>query len=194
MAPLTLTRKKFWTLCLLGLAIVTTIFLAAGISRLEFLPGEYFPLGRLLQALSRTRFNGGLSLSLDIMRPLIACLWLMLAISIIAFIISPEIRREAIKRFIRYLIYAMIIYGLVTVLQPLLQKPDIPPPPGGGQAEMLGELPPLPSPPDFVANPPPWVVYSVDILLLLIPLTLAWLFWRRWRSNRRKGAPLELLA
>jgi hypothetical protein len=45
-----------------------------------------------------------------------------------------------------------------------------------------------------VANPPDWVVYSVDILLLLIPLTLAWLFWLRWRSHRRKGAPLEMLA
>ena len=194
MALSTLKHKKFWTLCLLGLAIVTTTFLAAGISRLEFLPGEYFPLGRLLQTLSRTRFSGGLSLSLDVMRPLIACLWLMLAISIIAFIISPEIRREAIKRFIRYLIFAMIIYGLVTVLQPLLQKPDIPPPPDSGPVEMLGELPELPSPPDFVANPPHWVVYGVDILLLLIPLTLAWLFWLRWRGNRRKGAPLELLA
>jgi hypothetical protein len=194
MALLSLKHKKFWTLCLLGLAIVTTTFLAAGISRLEFLPGDYFPLGRLFQLLSRRRLGGDLSFSLDIMRPLIACLWLMLVISIIAFIISPEIRREAIKRFIRYLIYALVIYGLVTVLQPLLQKPDIPPPPGSGPVEMLGELPELPSPPDFVANPPSWVVYSVDILLLLIPLTLAWLFWLRWQRNRRKGAPLELLA
>jgi hypothetical protein len=128
------------------------------------------------------------------MRPVIACLWLMLVISVIAFIISPEIRREAIKRFIRYLIYAMIIYGLVTLLQPLVQTPELPPAPGSGSGEMLGELPELPSPPDYIVNPPDWVVYGVDVLLLLIPLTLAWLFWRRWRAKQRQGSALDTLA
>lgn len=102
MAPLTLKHKKLWALSLLGLAIITTTFLATGISQLKFAPGQDFPLAGFLQALAgaRSSVTGGLLPPIDLMRPIIACLWVMLIISIVALIISPEMRREAIKRFI----------------------------------------------------------------------------------------------
>jgi hypothetical protein len=194
MAPTTLKPKKFWTLALLGLAIVTTILLAAGIAHIEFLPGQPFPLAGFLQLLAgvRASFIGGVTLPLNIMRPLMACVWVMLFISIVAFIISPEVRREAIKRLIRMIIYAMVIYGLVTVLQPLLAERMLSQPASGGELTEAEEAQPPLKPPDFVVNPPTWMVYAIDILLLVIPLTIAWLIWTRWRVVN-KESPLELL-
>jgi hypothetical protein len=194
MAPIILKHKKFWALSLLGLAIITTTFLATGISRLEFLPGRDFPLAGLLQALAgiRSSVTAGLMPPIDLMRPIVACLWVMIFISIVAFIISPEMRREAIKRFIRLLIYALVIYGLIIVLQPWLARQDLSESSAAAGAGELDEIELLPSPPDFVVNPPAWVVYIIDIFILLIPLTIGWLLWLRWRAGPKKS-PLELL-
>jgi hypothetical protein len=53
----------------------------------------------------------------------------------------------------------------------------------------------LPTPPDFVVNPPSWFVSGVSILLIALVLGSVWLTWRRLaRMRLTPGNPLELLA
>ena len=59
--------------------------------------------------------------------------------------------------------WALIIYGLIRVIQPVLTMPDeLADPAELGRLEQGDAIDePLPVPPEFVANPPQWFVFEV---------------------------------
>jgi hypothetical protein len=129
------------------------------------------------------------------MRLLIACVWLLFIISLIIFIISPEARRDMLKRLMRFILFFLLVYGLMHVLQDLVQEPE----PQIQEPGASGELPaepvePLPAPPDFVVNPPDWFVTGVTIFLICLLLGIGWFIWRYFNRLRNEPATLEQLA
>lgn len=184
---------------LLTIAIVTTTLLSGGLAEIEFLPGQDFPLAAILQALrGENRFLiPTIPIPINIVRLVLACVWLLFILSVIAFILSPEFRREALKRLMRYLLLFLFIYGLMQVLQDnILSSGEV-----VEDSAVSGQLEPapaemLPTPPDFVVNPPAWFVTVITIILASLLLLIAWLIWRyfvRLNSNE-PTAPLERLA
>jgi hypothetical protein len=175
-------RQKLRMLLLLTVAAVTMTLLIGGLAEFEFLPGRPFPLAAILQMFGQrgAPFFPSISLPVGVIRLLLACFWLLLLISIIGFIISPEIRRETIKRIIRYTILLLLILGLIQVLQPILRRVGLSGQEGGGVAGLLGEgaLESLPSPPDFVVDPPFWFVAGVSLILITLLLLAIWFSWR----------------
>ncbi|MCG3212740.1 MAG: hypothetical protein FOGNACKC_06434 [Anaerolineae bacterium] len=178
-----LKSAKFRNLTALGLAIAALILLAASLPRLELAPGRDLPLGAILAALRR--MGGPLPglgpLPFDPFRLLAALLWLALIVAVLMFIFSPQARREILKRFIIYLVWALLIYGLVAVFQPLAwPAPASDDSPATG--ELVDEAPPeeiIPPPPEFVFNPPQWLVLATTVLLLAGPLAAGWWLWRK---------------
>ena len=113
------SRKKFYAL-LLALAAGATTLLAGSLTSVEFMPGEPLPLGALIESLQRGQLSfSGISLPGSVFYLMAAGLWALLIISIIAFIISPEIRKETIKRVIRYTIIILLLHGIIRLLPPL---------------------------------------------------------------------------
>lgn len=188
-------RKKLRLLISLGVAIVVTTFLAAGLSELELLPGRSQSLLSILEALGGDREPfPAIQLPFDWLRLLLACVWILLFISIILFIFSPQLWKETLKRIITYLVWFLLIYVMIFFLQPFLrfageETQD-------GSDSLLGTpvpLEPIPAPPAFIANPPQWFVIMVSILIIALPLALIWFVWYRLARPKRES-PLEQLA
>jgi hypothetical protein len=192
-----LKSKKLKLLLLLAIALMAMMLLAGGLARLEFLPGRDVSLTALWQLFiaESPLFLPYIPVPVDLLRFLIACLWLLIIIFAIALIISPEFRREAFKRIIRYALFFLLIYGMIRALQNVQLFP-------GEEAQgevdggLLDELSPeaLPTPPDFVVNPPSWFVTGVSILLIALILGTIWFTWRRLARTKASETPLELLA
>lgn len=173
------------------------MLLAAGLSGLEFLPGRSIPIAGILEimlgefSLSSPR----ISIPINILRLITGCLWILLFVSIIAFIISPEVRKIVLKRAIKYLLWFLIFFALISWFQPYLQLSGIGP---EGPSDLLPPDIPnptelLPPPPDFIVNPPSWFVVTMSILLIAIPLTIIWLLWRFFWAKSEEEAPIEMI-
>jgi hypothetical protein len=195
--PNLLTRQKLKLLVLLSVAVVTATFLAGSLTQLELLPGEEFPLGAILQAL---RGEGRpvfplIPVPINIMRLLIACVWLLFIVSIIIFIISPEARKGMLKRIMRFILLFLLVYGLMYIMQDLVLQPEPQTQEPGALGELAEEpLEPLPTPPDFVVNPPGWFVTGVTIFLMVLLLGIGWFIWRYFNRWGHEPATLERLA
>ena len=177
------------------MAIVAASLLAAGLSNLKLLPGRPLPLAGIMQWLQDSSLSlSGFKFPFDIVRPLVACVWLLLIASIIGFIISPEIRKNVFKRVIIYTLWLLLFYGLITSLQPYfsLPQPKDTGPPGAGLIDPSSTIEVLPPPPDFIVNPPQWIVFAVSAFLLTLLLAIIWLFWYLFWAGK-KNSSLDLL-
>lgn len=192
-------RKKFGTLLLVGVAIGASLLLASGFSGLELHAGRSIPFASLLQLLGAagTRFSSGASLPVDILRLMVGCLWVLLFISVIAFIASPQVRKEVFRRVIVYTLWFLLFFALFRLLQPHLAQLefDTQPAAESGQSEIPNPAEIIPPPPTFIVDPPAWVVAVVSILLIAVPLSIAWLVWYLFAPQQTDAgdSPLEQL-
>ena len=157
------------------------MLLGGSLASVEFLPGEALPLGALLEALQQGQLSfAGVSLPGSLLYLLAGLLWALLIISVIAFIISPEVRKETIKRVIRYTLIILMLHGIIRLMPPLpkAEEPSETPPVAGLLDENSQE--PLPAPPEFVVNPPEWIIGAVSTALLAVLLLGFWLLWRQF--------------
>jgi hypothetical protein len=187
--------RKYRVLTATVVAVVAAFGLAVSLSSLELQPGRSLPIGALLDTLNQMQspFTGGGRLPFDPFRIVAILLWIILIIGAIAFIISPQLRREFIRRSLVYLAWALIIYGLIRVIQPTLMMPDeLANPAEMGRFEHGTTIDePLPAPPDFVVNPPQWLVFAVSVLLVAVLLTIGWVLWVQLRRLKEEPLPDE---
>jgi hypothetical protein len=180
--------KRLWALFFLGLAVAAMVLLSAGLSKLEFLPGQPLPRSKEAEVLlAEIGLPSGSRLVDILMLALFAFAQLLLPFAVIYFILSPEARKRVIKS-LGFLLWLLAIYLL------LRARPDF---------FRQFERQPLatPSPDDvvvpaveFVAHPPQWLVFAVTLgLALLIAALLVRAVWYVWRRRRRPGS-LEGLA
>jgi hypothetical protein len=185
--------QKYRILTATAVAIIAALGLAVSLSSLELQPGRSLPLGALLDTFNQMQspFAGGGQLPFDPFRIVAVLLWIVLIIGAVAFIVSPQLRREFIKRSLIYLAWALIIYGLIRVIQPVLTMPDeLADPAELGRLEQGDAIDePLPVPPEFVANPPQWFVFGITILLIAAPLTIGWILWMQLSRLRQEPFP-----
>ncbi|MCB9079854.1 MAG: DUF4129 domain-containing protein [Anaerolineaceae bacterium] len=187
------SRKKIYAL-LLALAAGAATLLAGSLGSVEFLPGEPLPLGALIESLQRKQLVfSGIPLPGGLWYLLAAGLWALLIISLIAFVISPEIRKETIKRVIRYTIIMLLLHGLIRLLPPFPTPEETAKDPEGVNLLDKVASEPLPSPPEFVVNPPDWLIGGVSLALFAVLLIVVWLFWQRFFKPKPSPTPLELL-
>ncbi len=180
-------HKRLWTLILLGLAIGAIILLAAGLSEIHLLPGHHFAWPNLPQGAGS---GGDANLpDFSIIWQIFGIIfWILLPISIIYFIISPEARKRVLRDAIWIVSMVLMLYLLAHALQRFARSfQGIQPQPG--QAPPPAES--LPAPADFVSHPPSWLVYGLDLLVIALVFTVVWFLWTRLR---RKTNPVQQLA
>lgn len=182
-------RNRLWTLLFLGVAVVAMVLLAAGISQLELLPGQPFRLWRELEGeMGETGLSRlGEDLSLPI-RALLLLSFLLLPLSIIYLIVSPEARKRVLRSLV-HLLWIVALYLLVSRRPELLNREF-------GMSAPGAPLPPQPlQPVEYTAAPSQGLVcvsaFGLAVFLAAIVVGISWFFWRR---SRRPARPLEQLA
>lgn len=157
---------------LLGLGLLVLVVLAGALHDLRLQPGTPIRSDTVMETLP----VGQGTLQLPGL-PLVAtvAIWVLLILSILSLIISPDARRAFLRNLPAYLMLLLGIYLILSSLNPaepraLESTMEI------GQAGDAGELAgePLGSPPGFVTNPPDWLIWLVALVLgLFLALILA---------------------
>jgi hypothetical protein len=173
----------------LAVGVGLIVVLASGLSRLKLQSGTstHFieVLLRELRSLNAgsvpTPDSGGPSLAL--LRPIF---WVLLIFSVLFAIISPQYRRLLLRTFVTVLLLTLLLDLLSGQLNTAL---------GGGEGALGAAAPSgageeLPEPPDFVRNPPAWLVWVGNGLLALFLMGAIWLAWRFLRPGQDPRARL----
>jgi hypothetical protein len=195
------SMQKLWRLLFLGLAGVAIVLLAAGLSDLELLPGQTFPMGVLagqqsIAGSSGVRlptflfpFSGYWPAVIVLFFMVIFCAW------IITFILRPQARKRMLARLISYIIIFLTLYLFFNLLWSLdltpFAKPEGDSGPPEFAAELAGQAAETPAPPSFVVDPPQWLVGLIVLLIVTALFGLIWLLWRR-RRPAGEAPPLDL--
>ena len=189
-------QERLKVILLLAVTVAATTLLAAGLSGLELQPGQPFPFRFSLPGLTPAGivspgepgffgllWQGLLALLMFVVLPL----WLLV------FILSPRARKEMLTRIPAYILWAFIIYSLTRLMQRLnpLANPADEGALSGGEMPGAGETATL-VPPEFVVDPPQWLIIAATLALLALLLGAAWFFWQR--SRPRQAGPLQRLA
>jgi hypothetical protein len=180
-------QKKIFLFILLGIAVVAIVLLSAGISNLELARSNI----RWIRPEKTGQEN--YSSPLDILdEPASAAnvafsifLLIVLLISIVHFIVSPDARRRVIQRFLRLVFTLFAVYVIATRLGSRLNL-EMVAPEGGNQGEFT--IFPIE---EVASNTPPWVIFLLSFTLLAIIAGGAWLIWQRYQ---KKPPTLDLLA
>lgn len=185
-------RNKLWSILFLGVAVVAMLFLSAGLSGLELLPGRPLPLGG--ESPKEPGPSGG-SIGAEvvdvIVRVSIIIAGLLIPAALIYLIVSPEARKRVLRDLIMLLPF-LLLFFVVLRNRPEFLNPAQEAQPSGPSAEF-----PPPSAPtaEFIANPPQWLVFGVSLILaLFIAAVLVGTVWFIWRRRQRALRPLEQLA
>lgn len=104
--------------------------------------------------------------------------WIIIPFVLIYAIVSPRYRRLLLRT-------AIMVFVLIFVMERL--RRTMTPKEEGETGLGLGQLPDvqaaatLPPPPDFVSSTPDWAVWSINLLLALAIVGVAWFLWRVFR-------------
>lgn len=185
-----------------GLAVVALVFLAAGLSNLEFLPGRPHPILDLLGDVLRAIF-GAIPDSQAFGSLFVILIWvamLLLIILVFYLIIMPRTKTRG-SRWLGYLVWLLALYLLLRLRPNVVEESQ-----GGSPAVPQTPLPTLPavtpvpdevvaSASEFASSSPQWVVLLVALILAILAvgglLGAARFFWRR---SHISSSPLEQLA
>lgn len=187
---MTTSRKKFWTLLFSGMVVLALILLSAGLPELEFSPGRPLPRSRGAEG---WLFGGGEpppggKILETLYVAVVILAQILLPISIIYFIISPEARKQVL-RSLSFLLWILALFLLIRTRPDFFRELETQPMDRLPQDEVV-----VPSF-EFVADPPRWLVLVTALgLAVLVAAVLVSIAWFVWRRGRRPESPLERLA
>jgi hypothetical protein len=183
-------RKRLWVLLLSIAAIVALVFLSAGLSGLELMPGRPLPRDEDAAALARLFFPDlpGSEILGFIFVGLYFFAVLLLPFAIVYFIVSPQARRWVL-RSLGLLMWILAIYLVFRARPELFQQIT-----RNAETAWAPEELVIPSV-EFAANPSPWVVLLTTVgLALSIAGGLVAGAWYVWRQSRPPQSTLQQLA
>jgi hypothetical protein len=175
-------NQRIFILLQLGILIVVIIFVANGLSQVDFETSNSINwLAMLLGNFGSGEMGSSAPLPADdssfaLWRPLF---WALLFFAVIYLIISPKYRRFVLRMFLTVVLLTIFLNQFSDRLQPLA-IPSEEAASGGTAAEVETSLP---EPPAFVQDPPNWFLWSFYALLALLFVVTAWYFWRRRRAE-----------
>ena len=183
-----LSRRKVELILLLAGALLAIVLLASSLSSLPLDPGQVRGGARPRSPGSLGILSPELRISPEIWRALRIAVIIMTPIALVYVLLSPELRRQAIRRALTMAAVGLLIYlwfrsRSLNPPEGRLEMPEVGPP---GFGEMAAGA----SPGDFVLNPPPWLAFGLTAALVLLALVLAWMVWRALR----RPDEIELLA
>jgi hypothetical protein len=181
-------RQKFQILVLSGVAVAAMILLSAGLAGLEFSPGKPLPRSKTAESVSEVvGLPPGNRVFEILMMALFFLAQLLLPFAIIYLIVSPEARRQVLRKM-GNLLWLVALYLFLRAQPFILNRgTEAEPPEASSLREAVPDV-------EFVADSPPWLVLVTTLGLAVLAAGMlvgfVWFIWRR----RRSESPLEQLA
>lgn len=186
-------QKRMRGVLSLSVAVVAIVILSAGLSGIELLPGQSYSI----EMESEGETGGfGLLPSRDavaaLLRALIFITMLLLPVVVVYAIISPEFRKQMLRRLISFLVFVVLAYLVVQRLPELVSVEEEATFSGG---QPLTDVPFTPPSVQFVADPPAWLIWATSLALaLLVSAVLVGVVWFLRHRDQRPTGSLEQLA
>jgi hypothetical protein len=190
---------KLWPLALVGLTLLALIILAGGLPGFKPQSGGPFPFW-LFNRLEPGQVayepilpqQGGV---VDFWRILgLTVIGILLIAWIITFILHPEARRRLLTRMVIYVLLVLAIYQLYQTMRSIKianEGKDGDPP---IQPEALLKSVAPPAVPEFINNPPAWLVTAITLAVIALALGVVWWLWQRRGRSLTREDPLARLA
>ena len=179
-----LQNRRFRLLLQLVIATLALLVFAAALSNLRLQPGESLNLFQLLvQAFRRPALAPAADLP-GSTAPFLALIrifiWIAIPAAVVYAFVSPRFRR----RLLHTLIWVVVLVIALDRLRQLAPKAE-------SEAESEGIFGngvegtglELPTPPDFVASPPAWLILSISLALVFTAVAVVWFLWSRLRPE-----------
>jgi len=182
-------RGKLLLLSIFLLVFVGVAILSGGLSSLRFQPGKPFPQGASTAPPEVGDTGHNLQpawLAEAFQRILYATVLLLVAVSVIGAIVSPQFRRFLLRQLPPILIIFLLIALFSVLFHPERVKPPPSQPPASAAPPAAGSAPEYVPP---VVNPPNWSVVLIALGAAGGMVGLGFAAW--WRFRRREPAPGE---
>ena len=177
-------KRRIWALgaCLIVLALL--VVLAPSLDELRFKPPRPFAFSSD-PAQPFTLPNLGIAEDTPIWKILLFWLALVLNLTIVLFLLSPELRKRLLRHLIRF---AVGVLGFLLLLRyRILQLPELAlaPPAQAPSGIVLGSAPTDVEPlqPPQVA---PWVTYLATVVVLWLMFLIVYASYRYWQRYRQR--------
>jgi hypothetical protein len=124
-----------------------------------------------------------------------ATLWIVLIISAVGLVVSRSLRRYLIRMLPLYVLYGLLAYLIFSNIQSCAVQPEgSAGVPSGQEQAAAPPLPQqaLPARPEYIANPPQWLVLTVSLALGLLVVGAIWLIV--YRARKRPASELAQIA
>lgn len=173
-----MTQRVRWRLAgWLAITLGALALLAATLPVLRLEEGKPFPYDLfVLPALGRSSASGG-SASMEWMGSVLLVLG---AFVIVMFIFSRDFRRWLIRNLPMYMLVMLAVYLLMAHLRPPAFEPRGTPSSTSGAPGQAPGVTDVIVPPEFVTNPPAWLVTVISLVVPTGIALVAWLLVRRF--------------
>lgn len=187
-------NKKTWII-VLGVGLIALTLLAASLPQFHFDPDQSLKINLRLNKLPLlSTGSGGSGLLGEAVGYFYIALWIMLGISMVYLLLSPEARKRFLRDLLRTLPAIILLLVLMNLIQKNAQKGSevqINIAPGAQEAYPMAATPE----PTFDANPGSTVVLiaSLAVAIVLIGL-VAWAVYVFWRRSHPPVSSLSKIA
>jgi len=172
-------------------ALAALVLLVSGLGTVELQPGRPFPLRVIFGSGSRMAFDSGSVRSPSFAFVPIILVWVVMPLLLVYLLLSPQARREFIKRVLRWTaITILVMIAAHYWRMGILRRSETAA--ADDRSVRPEELPRLPEMPDYITTPPQWFIIVVSLVLAGILVASAWWIIRRRRP--RVGEPLVEIA
>lgn len=183
-------RRRWMIGGAIGLTVLGLVGLASGLSSLDFSAGKPMPSLDLFPSRPSTGSPGATPTGFaDIIRIFLGVVfWVLLPLSLVYVILSAEARRKLWRNLL--LVASTLAFGYLLVR--IIRMLDVRPPeeqrppmaPGSGAAETRSV-----EPPDFVSQPPDWIIVLISGAVFAV---IGLLVWRVWQGRQDGQSDDEL--
>jgi hypothetical protein len=182
-------RRQGFLLFYLCAAISALIVLAASLPQLTFRPGRRFILNgdQLTDTSNAPAASWGDPGFFPLLLP--AIVLVVLGYVVLTLIFSAKLRWQLLQRIAQILLVLLLFYLITSRL--VGTPAPLPPSQPAADSPLLPQIPNGEPLPDFVAQPAPWLVALVSLILAALLIAGIWYFWRR---SRPVANPVTVLA
>jgi len=195
-------RQLIWGIA--AVAIIALVLLSAGLGQLDLFPEERPFTLRALLLWMWEQYKGSIQeiepllpgsseAVILLLRIAFALALILLPVSIVFFLVSPEFRKKALRELARIMVLMLTIFALSRT--PLLEDAQLPEPEMEAPAADIDFDTLLETDFAYEQEPSRWIIYAVSLLIaLVVAFFLVRLGWRLLREREENSEPMQRLA